>query len=147
MYLERARALETGGGDAQFHRDLAEVRLFAGDLAGAGDEARVSASTLVARTPNARFTASERRLFERLLQALLAAANDDAAGLTQLAESDESPPLADAWYLLGWTRQRHGDLEAARAAYRAYLDGAPIWSFLRQAPAMREHARAVVAND
>jgi hypothetical protein len=117
-----------------------------GDLAGALAEVRVSAAALAVQPPTARFTASERRLFERTLAALQAAAADDATALAGLASSSESPPAADAWYLLGWTHERHGEAAAARTAYREYLDRAPMWSFLRQAEAMRQHARAVLAS-
>jgi tetratricopeptide (TPR) repeat protein len=148
-YLERANQLgmtAQANDPHQVLRDLAEVRLFSGDAQGATaaiDQARVA---LGQQRLNARFTAGERRLFERSLASLDAAARDDVPGLTAQATSAESPPLADAWYLLGWSHEHQANLSAARGAYQAYLDRAPAWSFLRSGGLMRDHARTVVAG-
>jgi tetratricopeptide (TPR) repeat protein len=130
---------------AQFFRDLAEVRLASGDPAGAAAAVHASADALARLPANARFRDSERSLFQRTLDALEAAANDDAASLEALT-ADASPPLGDAWYLLGWVREQHGDVPAASVAYQAYLDRSPAWSFLRFAPRMRQHAQAFLSS-
>jgi tetratricopeptide (TPR) repeat protein len=131
---------------AQMFRDLAEVRLALGDGAGAASAVRVSQDALGQLPLNARFTLTERRLSERTLEALLAAADDDLAALTAACSSDESPPAVDACYLLGWTYEQRAQPAQARPAYQAYVERAPAWSFLRRAAAMRQHAQMVLAS-
>lgn len=148
-YLERAVQMGVAAqapDPQQVYRDLAETRLLSGDAAGAAAAVDLGRTALGQQRLNARFTSSERRLFERTLDALQAAATDDISGLRTLATSDESPPLADAWYLLGWAEERRADVSAARAAYQGYLDRAPTWSYLRATRLMRDHARAVVSG-
>jgi hypothetical protein len=124
-------------------RDVAEARLFSGDLEGAASAAQEASTSLAQRPTTAQFRAADRFLFERTLQALEAAATGDASALTQLATDDERS--ADAWYLLGWTREREGDLADAQNAYRAFLARTPQWSFLRETFEMRRHAQAVIS--
>jgi tetratricopeptide (TPR) repeat protein len=124
-------------------RDVAEARLFSGDLEGAASAAHEASTSLAQRPTTAQFRAADRFLFERTLQALEAAATGDASALTQLATGDERS--ADAWYLLGWTREREGDLADAQNAYRAFLARTPQWSFLRETFEMRRHAQAVIS--
>jgi hypothetical protein len=147
-YLERV-ALEGGiQGVAEpslFYRDLAEARLFAGDVSGAGAAARSGRAELDKRPTSAQFQPDDRSLFERDLAALEAAGASDIEQLDQLARTSPGPPAADPWYLLGWVEERSGDASGAQAAYREYLQLAPAWSFLRQAPWMIRHARAVTA--
>jgi hypothetical protein len=50
------------------------------------------------------------------------------------------------WYLLGLLQERHGNLLAAQAAYRGFLQRTPQWLFLREAVGMRQHAQAVLAQ-
>lgn len=147
-YLEQAAQAgpATAGDRAQMYRDLAEVRLALGDRTGAAAAVRVSQDALSQLPLNARFTLTERRLSERTLEALLAAADDDLADLTAACSSGESPPAADACYLLGWTYEEHAQPAQARPAYQAYVDRAPAWSFLRRAAAMRQHALMVLAS-
>jgi tetratricopeptide (TPR) repeat protein len=148
VYLEQAARAgpRTTSDRAQMYRDLAEVRLALGDRAGAAAAVRVSQDALSQLSLNARFTPSERRMSERTLEALLAAADDDLAVLTAACSSDESPPAVDACYLLGWTYEQHAQTAEARPAYQAYIDRAPAWSFLRRAAAMRQHAVVVLAS-
>ena len=147
-YLERA--VQAGPASlsdrAQMYRDLAEVRLALGDGAGAASAVRVSQDALGQLPLNARFTPTERRLSERTLEALLAAADDDLNALTAACSSQESPPAVDACYLLGWAYEQHAQSAQARPAYQAYVDRAPAWSFLRRAGAMRQHAVTVLAS-
>jgi hypothetical protein len=148
-YLERAA--EAGAASAsdraRLYRDVAEVRLALGDRPGAAAAAVGLPVAALSQEPlNARFTPAERRLSERTLEALLAAADDDVAGLTTACSGDASPPAVDACYLLGRTYERRAELSQARLAYQAYVDGSPAWSFLRRAPAMRQHALAVLAT-
>ena len=147
LYLERAADLEplSASDRAQLYRDLAEVRLALGNRAAAAAAVRASADALEQQPLNARFTPGERRLVQRTLEALQAAADDDRSRLTAACSSGEPPPAVDACYLLGWTDEQHGDGEGARRAYRAYVQGAPAWSFLRRAAGMRQHALAVLA--
>ena len=147
-YLEQAAQAgdATTSDRAQLYRDLAEVRLALGDRSGAVTAVELSRDSLSQLPLNARFTPLERRLGERILQALLDAANDDLAGLTAACSSDESPPAVDACYLLGWTYEQRAAPAQARGAYQAYVDRSPAWSFLRRAPAMREHALTVLAT-
>lgn len=147
-YLEQAARAgpPTTSDRAQMYRDLAEVRLAVGDRTGAASAVRVSQDALGQLPLNARFTLGERRLNERTLEALLAAADDDLAALTAGCSSDESPPAVDACYLLGWTYEQHAQTAQARPAYQAYVDRAPAWSFLRRAAAMREHALMVLTS-
>ena len=147
-YLEHAAQAgpATVSDRTQMYRDLAEVRLALGDRPGAATAVRVSQAALAEQPLNARFTPAERRLSERTLEALLAAASDGLAGLTAACSSNESPPAADACYLLGWTYEQHVQPAQARPAYQAYLDRAPAWSFLRRATAMRQHALTVLTS-
>jgi hypothetical protein len=126
------------------YRDLAEVRLALMDTQGAAAAVRVSADALGQEPLNARFTAAERRHWQRTLDALLLAARDDTAGLSDACSSPELPPTGDACYLLGWSYEQAANWTATREAYQAYLERSPVWSFLRRAPAMREHALAFV---
>jgi hypothetical protein len=81
-----------------------------------------------------------------MLEALLAAADDDLAGLSAACSSAESPLAVDACYLLGWTYEQHAEPAQARPAYQTYVERSPAWSFLRRAAAMRQHALAVLAT-
>ena len=130
---------------AQFFRDLAEVRLATGDVIGAATATEQARARLADEPLTAQFKAEDRRRFQATLDALQAAADDDADRLVMLAEPDASP-LADTSYLLGWVLERRGELPAARGAYLAYLARAPAWSFLRLAPLMQQHARAAAAR-
>ena len=147
-YLEQAA--EAGPASpsdrAQMYRDLAEVRLALGDHTGAATAVEISRGALSLLPLNARFTSSERRLSERTLAALLAAADDDLDALKAACSTTESPPAVDACYLLGWTYEQRNQVAQARPAYQAYVDGSPAWSFLRRAAAMRQHALSVLAN-
>jgi hypothetical protein len=148
LYLERAAALgiDSLPNQAQFFRDLSEARLFAGDSAGAAAAARTSRERLAVQPRTAQFQADDRRLFERVLDALESAGSGDLEDLARLTQTGDVPPSADAWYLLGWLREQHGELAAARDAYRLYLAAAPQWSFLRAGPGMRRHAQSVLAS-
>jgi tetratricopeptide (TPR) repeat protein len=148
VYLERAARARppTTSDRGQMYRDLAEVRLALGDRTGAAAAVRLSQEGFSQLPLNARFTPTERRLGERTLEALLAAADDDLAGLTAACSSDESPPAVDACYLLGWTYEQRAQTDQARPAYQAYVARAPAWSFLRRAAAMRQHAQAVLTS-
>jgi hypothetical protein len=127
-------------------RDLAEARLVAGDLPGAAAAARAARAQLALRGRSAQFQADDRRIFERTIDGLEAAGDDDLQRLSDLC-ADESPtPSADVWYLLGWLQERHGNLLAAQAAYRGFLQRTPQWLFLREAVGMRQHAQAVLAQ-
>jgi hypothetical protein len=145
-FLERAAVLGGPEADqqAQFYRDLAEVRLAASDMPRTLAAVQLSRTGLDAKPATARFKDEERRRFRQELDALEAAALGDVNRLAQLTRAD-GPPVADTWYLLGGTYERRGELEAARAAYRAYLDRAPPWSFLRTALVMQRHAHEVLA--
>jgi tetratricopeptide (TPR) repeat protein len=147
-YLEQAAQAgpATASDRAQMYRDLAEVRLALGDRAAAAGAVRVSQGALSQQPLNARFTPTERRLGERTLEALLAAADDDLATLTAACSSHESPPAVDACYLLGWTYEQRAQLAQARPAYQAYVQRAPAWSFLRRAAAMRQHALTLLTS-
>jgi hypothetical protein len=129
---------------ALFLRDLAEARLFSGDASGAADAAALARAALAQKPTTAQFRDDDRYIFERTLEALQAAGADDRQRLTRLTQDEQRAPSADAWYCLGWLDEQHQDLAGAKAAYRAFLDRAPQWSFLRQATSMREHARAVI---
>jgi hypothetical protein len=148
-FLERAAqdgSISSASDRAQLYRDLAEARLMVGDPAGAMAAARVSADALNQAPLNARFTIAERRLGQRLLDALVAAADGDVAGLGAACSSDEAPPASDPCYLLGWTYEQQGQVDQARGAYRAYVERAPAWSFLRRAAVMRQHALSVLGG-
>jgi tetratricopeptide (TPR) repeat protein len=128
---------------ALFLRDLAEARLFSGDSTGAATAARQAAEALDRQPTTAQFRADDRAIFERTLDALAAAAADDTAQLQQLTTLEQPAPSADAWYLLGWVQEQHGDAASARKDYQRYLELSPQWSFLRETGAMRSHARDV----
>ena len=130
---------------ALFDRDLAEARLFAGDLPGAAAAARSGLAELAQRPTSAQLQLADRSLFERDLSAIQAAANLDSDELTQIAQFGSDPPDADPWYLLGWFYERAGDTVQARTAYQAYLELAPAWSFLRRAAQMQHHAKDFVS--
>jgi hypothetical protein len=132
-------------GDALFLRDLAEVRLATGDDGGAAAAAAAARATLASEGPNARFDDADRRLFDRSLDALEAAAVGDEERLVALAEQPD-PPAADAWYLAGWLAERRGRPDRARAGYRAYLALAPAWGYLRRTALMRQHAEQVMGR-
>jgi hypothetical protein len=147
-YLERARAeggVQSPTDAALFDRDLAEARLFAGDLPGAAAAARSGLAELAQRPTSAQLQLADRSLFERDLSAIQAAANLDSDELTQIAQFGSDPPDADPWYLLGWFYERAGDTVQARTAYQAYLELAPAWSFLRRAAQMQHHAKDFVS--
>jgi hypothetical protein len=147
-YLERVADPGPAGPNerALFYRDLAEVRLALGDRAGAAAAVNSAAEAQSQQPLNARFTPGERRLAQRTLEALRAAADADVAGLAAACSTDERPPAVDACYLLGWTYEGRGEVASARAAYQTYVDRAPTWSFLRRAPLMRQHAEAFLAQ-
>jgi hypothetical protein len=126
-------------------RDLAEARLAAGDLPGASMAARQAREQLARRGRSAQFQADDRRVFERVVDGLEAAGDNDLQGLADLAADDSPSPSADVWYLLGWLQERHGNLLAARTAYSGFAQRAPQWLFLRQAALMRQHALAVLS--
>ena len=135
-----ADSLTTGRQRALFLRDLAEARLVSGDLPGAALAAD-NASTELARQPvTPQFRDDDRYVFQRTLDALAAAGHDDAATVRRLATDDARAPSADAWYLLGWLAERHGDSATARASFSTFLTLAPRWAFLRQSLQMRRHA-------
>ena len=103
-------------------RDLTEARLFAGDLVGAAAAARQARARLAGEHRSAWLQADDRQLFERTIDALQAAAEDDQQRLSAVAADEGTFPSADAWYLLGWLAERHGQLDAARVDYRAFLE-------------------------
>jgi hypothetical protein len=142
-YLESAAASDTVRPDdrAQLLRDLAEARLFSGDVP-AASEAAHSAQDALARVPRtAQFQEPDRQVFARVLAGLEAASDGDVDRLSAVASDDSPTPSADAWYLLGWLQEQRGDLLAARAAYQAFLAHDPRWTFLRSALVMRRHAQ------
>jgi len=147
QYLARVSA-EGGVSDPEqaslLYRDLAEARLFAGDLSGAAAAARVARDQLDRRPTTAQFQADDRSLFARDVSALAAAGAENLDQLSEIANSTAGPPDADPWYLLGWARERSGDQSGAQTAYRKFLELAPAWSFLRTTSAMQRHARQVV---
>jgi hypothetical protein len=126
-----------------FFRDLAEACLFSGDTACAAQAAAQARDAVARKSATAQFRDGDRRVFERTVDALGAAATGDAGQLQRLAEDDQSAPSADAWYLLGWLDEGRGDVAEAQTAYRRYLRLAPEWSFLREAGQMRQHAESV----
>ncbi len=148
--LERALRLGSNRGvpadSAQFLRDLAELRLATGDPAGAEAAAAEGLERLAQVPLTAQFGEEDREVSARLLQSLRAAGARSLSELEALARADVYPPLADPWYLLGWTLERHGDPAAARVAFRAYLDRSPQFGLLRRSRLMRQHAEAVVAG-
>jgi hypothetical protein len=131
-------------GDALFWRDVAEVRLALGNDDGAREAVSTSRRLLAGEDRNARFDDADRQLFNRLLDALDAAARGDADALALLAQA--SPPAADPSYLAGWVAEQQHDRAAAQSAYRQYLAGVPAWGFLRRSSAMRAHAAAYLAS-
>jgi tetratricopeptide (TPR) repeat protein len=149
QYLARVPA-EGGVPDPEqaslLYRDLAEARLFAGDLSGAAEAARIARDQLDRRPTTAQFQADDRSLFARDVSALAAAGAENLDQLSEIANSIAGPPDADTWYLLGWARERSGDLPGAQAAYRKFLELAPGWSFLRTTSAMQRHARQAVGG-
>jgi hypothetical protein len=126
-----------------FYRDLAEACLFSGDSACAEQASGQARDYLGRRPTTAQFRDDDRRVFVQSLDALQAAATRDDGQLQQLTRSEQPTPSADAWFLLGWVEEQHGDLAAARSAYRAYLLRAPQWSFLRESIEMLKHAQSV----
>lgn len=126
-------------------RDLAEARLAADDLPGAAEAARSARVELARRNRSAQFQADDRRLFERVVDALEAAGDDDLPRLRSLAADESAAPSADAWYLLGWLSERQGDVPGAQAAYRAYLARVPQWAFFRATSVNREHAQKALS--
>jgi hypothetical protein len=146
-YLERAQSESHGseGTDALlFDRDLAEARVFAGDLTGATAAAPVGLMDLARAPLTAQFQAADADLYRRDLTAISAAASNQVEQLNDLASATAGEPDADPWYMLGWVRERAGDVAGARAAYAEYLNLAPAWSFLRSSAVMQAHARAVI---
>lgn len=129
---------------APFYRDLAELRLAAGRRTEAEAAARGALEQIGRIRPWTQFQAADRRLAERLAHALAAGARADVAALDTLCRSTESPPVADACYLLGDLRQRQGETEGARAAFLAYLDRVPEFGFLRRQALMRGEAERAV---
>jgi hypothetical protein len=125
-------------------RDLAEARLAAGDAAGAAQAAQAARTRLDQVPRTAQFQADDRDLFERVLEALDRAGQQDLDGLARLAADEGAFPSADPWFLLAQGRERRGNDAGAREAYRAYLDRAPAWSFLRRTSAMQQYARVAV---
>ncbi len=153
QYLEEASRFDLSGlsheagnpfGDALFWRDVAEVRLALGNRDGARQAVSTSRRLLAAEDRNARFDDADRQLFNRLLDALDAAARGDTTALTGLAQA--SPPAADPAYLAGWVAEQQHDRAAAQAAYRQYLAEVPAWGFLRRSSAMRAHAQAFLTG-
>jgi tetratricopeptide (TPR) repeat protein len=144
-YLEpiAAGSLDAINDPSLFLRDLAEARLFSGDSPGAAAAARQAADALARRPTTAQFRPDDRLVFEHTLDALAAAASDDATQLQQLTADVKPAPVADAWYLLGWLQEQHGDAPSARSAYQRYLELAPRSTFLREAGSMRGHAQAM----
>lgn len=128
---------------ALFLRDLAEVRLAAGDTAGAREAVQGARTRLGRIAPTAQFQEPDRQLYARLLDALEAAARGDTATLDGYAR-DGRLPTVDPAYLLGWVREQAGDRSGAVQAYRAYLDGVPRFGILRRTAVMRLHAADVV---
>jgi hypothetical protein len=149
QHFERAGELGAGrgtpGDSSLFLRDLAEVRLATGDGAGAAQAAEAGLSRLGSVPPSAQFIASDRALFERLLNGLAAAGREDTAALEALA-SDAQPRTADPWYLLGWVHEGHSEMGQAREAYRRYLANSPEFDILRRSALMRRHAQQVVGG-
>ena len=153
QYLEEAARLDLGGlsheagnpfGDALFWRDVAEVRLALGNRDGARQAVSTSRRLLASEDRNARFDDADRQLFNRLLDALDAAARGDAAASSTLAQA--SPAAADPAYLAGWVAEQQGDRAAALSAYRQYLAELPAWGFLRRTSAMRAHAESFLSS-
>lgn len=148
QHLERANQLGAGRAPsldaALFLRDLAEARLAAGDGPGAAQAAEASLDRLGRITLTAQFVTSDRDLFGRLLTALADAGREDAASLEAMAASEAQPRSADPWYLLGWVRERRGEVDQAREAYRRYLANSPEFDILRRSVLMRQHAQQVV---
>jgi hypothetical protein len=144
-YLEpiAAGSLNAISDPSLFLRDLAEARLFSGDSPGAVAAARQAADALARRPTTAQFRPDDRVVFEHTLEALAAAASDDATRLQQLTADANPAPVADAWYLLGWLQEQHGDAVTARTDYQHYLGLAPRSTFLREASSMRSHAQAM----
>ncbi len=128
---------------AQLMRDVAEARLFSGELPQAAAAVRQATALLGQQPTTAQFRPDDRAIFARTLLALDAAANADSSELQQLTSDEHPAPCADAWYLLGWLDEQHGDSANARLAYMQYLSLAPQWSFLRAAATMRAHAQAL----
>ena len=147
-HLERANQLGAGRAPsfdaALFLRDLAEARLAAGDGPGAAQAADASLDRLGRLTLTAQFVTADRDLFARLLTALADAGREDVGSLEGLAASGAQPLAADPWYLLGWVRERRGEVDQAREAYRRYLAGSPEFDILRRSALMRQHAQQVV---
>jgi hypothetical protein len=148
LYLVRAESegVPTSASQAAlFYRDLAEAHLFAGDMAAASAAARHGIDALASRSTTAQFQPDDRSLFERDLAALEAAGHGDTTALLGVAQAPTNPPVADPWYVLGWLRERDGDMDGARSAYARYVELSPAWSLLRGASGMRQHAQAVLS--
>ncbi|MCA1646199.1 MAG: hypothetical protein LC797_12315 [Chloroflexi bacterium] len=145
-YLEQVGAgpLDNLSDGVLFLRDLAEARLFSDDLPGAAAAANQARVRLVSVPRSAQFQADDRLLMERTIDDLEAAAQEDTPRLGQLASDEAMFPSADAWYLLGWLAERRGDVTSARSHYRAFLDRAPQWTFLRRAVVMQQYAQSTL---
>ncbi len=126
-----------------FFRDLAEACLFSGDATCAAQAAAQARDALGRKPTTAQFRDDDRRVFERTVDALYAAATDDRDQLRLLTQNEQPAPSADAWYLLGWLDEQRGEVPDAGKAYRGYLQRAPQWSFLREAAQMRQHAASM----
>lgn len=144
-YLERA--VEVGGDPSPMYqvlllRDVAELRLAAGDTAGAVAAADQGTLLLGKVERSATFSDEDRRLNRMLMAALRAAGNGDAAALEALTRTIDAgyPKAADPWFLLGQVRERAGDTAGAQRAYRAYLDRLPEFGILRRTTVMRAYA-------
>jgi tetratricopeptide (TPR) repeat protein len=125
-------------------RDVAEARLFTNDRRGAAEAARTARVWLARQPRTAQFQEDDRRLFEHVLDSLAAAGDDNLNRLRELSADEHPAPSADGWYLLGRVLEDHGDLAAARSAYREFLARDPQWTFLRMGEAMRRHAASTL---
>jgi Flp pilus assembly protein TadD len=139
------KALELDLEEPLYLRDLAELRLAAGDRPGAAEAARRGLRRLEQVPTTAQFRDADRAIFVALLEGLEAAATGDTLKLELLATTVR-PALADPWFLLGWAFEERGDRDSARAAYRSYLDRSPELGLLRRSIAMRHHARAAFST-
>jgi hypothetical protein len=146
-YLEQVGAgpLDNLSDGVLFLRDLSEARLFSGDLPSAASAAHQARTRLATVPRSAQFQADDRFLVERTIDGLEAAARGDTQRLAQLATDEAAFPSADAWYLLGWLAESRGDVTSARSDYRAFLDRAPQWTFLRRAVVMQQYAQHVLS--
>jgi len=141
-YLETVDAggLTSGRQRALFLRDLAEARLFSGDLPDAASAAENATTELAQEPVTPQFRDDDRYVFQRTLDALAAAGHDDPPTLRRLATDDARAPSADAWYLLGWLAERHGESATAYESFSTFLTLSPRWAFLRESLEMRRHA-------